>query len=530
MDDQDRPRPPLGRTQGWDPVWQRAVPPTIGARMAPVAVFLVALVAYVRTLLPGIAFDDWGEMQTVPAVMGIAHPTGYPTYIIAARLFEILPFGSIAYRSNLFSAVLVSLALATLSWTAIRLGVRPAIAAGAALATGAVGTVWAAATVAEVNPLHLFLMALLLDRVLAWADRSRPVDLALCGLIAGLALGNHLLTLFVAPFLAVFALWSGKRAIAERPLLLFLPILTLLLGLTVYAYIPLAARFEPPLAYNHPTTLDAFLFLVTGTQFRAQELSVANGDSLRTTVDAMPSLIGLLLARGAVVLPVAGAAGLVVLLVRRPALALSLLGILLVGANIWANYLRLEHYLLVPFLVLGLGAAVALEAVARSGTSRLPSGAGRIAGPVTIAGGLAAAILITVASLPAADRSDDHTGDDYVATITTQLPQNAAILTFWGASTPLWHAQLVRGERPDVLVVDDTNIVYDFGGTREERMLQLVCQRPVYILRPSEVDLVPTRAEFTLKASFSALVGIGSPSGATPLTVYRVIAAADTCG
>ncbi|HEY5628361.1 MAG TPA: DUF2723 domain-containing protein, partial [Candidatus Limnocylindrales bacterium] len=217
--DQDKPRPSLGRPQGWDPVWQRAVPPSIGARMAPVVVFLVALVAYLRTLLPGQAFDDWGEMQSVPHLLGIAHPTGYPTYILSAHLFELLPFGSIAFRANLFSAVLVSLTLATLCWTATRLGVRPAIAAAVALATGATGTVWAAATVAEVNPLHLFLMALLLDRVLAWADRTRPLDLALCGLITGLSLGNHLLTMFVAPFLAVFAVWSGKAALAKQPLL-----------------------------------------------------------------------------------------------------------------------------------------------------------------------------------------------------------------------------------------------------------------------------------------------------------------------
>ncbi|HEY4752378.1 MAG TPA: DUF2723 domain-containing protein, partial [Candidatus Limnocylindrales bacterium] len=142
-------------------MWQRPVQPSMGDRLAPVVVFVVALAAYVRTLMPGQAFDDWGEMQTVPHVLGIAHPTGYPTYILAAHLFELLPIGSIAYRSNLFSGVLVALAMASLTWTAVRLGVRPVVAGAAALATGAVGTVWAAATVAEVNPLHLALIALL---------------------------------------------------------------------------------------------------------------------------------------------------------------------------------------------------------------------------------------------------------------------------------------------------------------------------------------------------------------------------------
>jgi len=528
--DQDRPRPSLGRPQGWDPVWQRAVPPTAGARLAPVVVFVVALIAYVRTLLPGIAFDDWGEMQSVPHVLGIAHPTGYPTYILAARLFEILPFGSIAYRSNLFSAVLVSLTLATLTWTAIRLGVRPAIAGGVALATGAVGTLWAAATVAEVNPLHLFFMAALLDRALAWADSSRPMDLALCGLITGLSLGNHLLTLFVAPFIALFALWSGKRAIAEQPLLLVLPFVTLLVGLTVYAYIPLAARFDPVLPYNHPTTFDGFFALVSGQQFRAQEQGIWSLDSVGVTLKALPDLVGLVLGRGAVVLPIAGLLGLLVLLVRRPALALALVGILVMSADVWSNYLRLEHYLLVPFMVLGLGAAVALEAGARAGTERLPGMAGRVASPVAIGGALVIAVLLVAVSLPAADRSSNHGGDDYVATMSQQLPQNAAIFAFWGASTPLWHMQHVLGQRPDVLIVDDTNVVWEPGGTREERMLTMVCDRPVFVLRDYESELDSVRKEFTLKPAFNVVVGIGGPVATTTLTVYRVVAAADTCG
>lgn len=527
--DRDRPRPSLGRPQGWDPVWERPVAPSIGARLAPVTVFLVALFVYVRTLLPGQAFDDWGEMQSVPSLLGISHPTGYPTYMLSAHLFELLPLGSVAHRANLFSAVVVAIALATLAWTAVRLGVRPAIAAAAALATGAVGTVWASATVAEVNSLHLMLMALLLDRAVAWADGNQALDLALCGLITGLALGNHLLTLFVAPFLALFALWSGKRTLAERPALLFLPILTVLLGLTVYAYIPLAARADPPLAYNHPTTLSGVVFLVTGSQFRSQETGIVGPESIGTMLGAAPALVGLIVERGALLVPLAGVVGIGVLVVRRPSLGLALAGILLAGADVWANYQRLEHYLLVPFLVLGLGAAVALEGLARSASNALPGATGRAAGRAGTAAAIAMACVVGVVSLPSADLSSNHGGDDYVATVTSKLPQDAAILSFWGASTPLWYAQHVRGLRPDVLVVDDTNIVYDTKGTREDRIASLICQRPVYILRPEERELAPTRARFTLDPAFGVTVGIEAPIAAFPITVYRVTAPSGMC-
>src|SRR4029453_17532564 len=123
----------------------------------------------------------WGEMQSVPHVLGVAHPTGYPSYILLAWLFELVPLGSVAWRANLLSAVCVAVALGSLTAIGPRLGVRPVLAALAALATGAVATVWSSAVVAEVNPLHLALMALLMQRSPAWADDPRLRDLALGG-------------------------------------------------------------------------------------------------------------------------------------------------------------------------------------------------------------------------------------------------------------------------------------------------------------------------------------------------------------
>ncbi len=235
----------------------------------------------------------------------------------------------------------------------------------AAVATGAIGTIWASAVVAEVNALHLALIALLVNRSLAWADERRTRDLALGGLLIGLSLGNHLLTAFVAPFFVLFALWAGRRTLLERKWLILAPAAAVLAGLAVYAYIPIAASLEPPLPYNHPTTVDAFWFLVTGEQFRGQYEGLFTTSSLGVLVDALPKLWTTTLAQATAVVPIVGLAGIAILVVRRTAFGLACVGALLVGIGIWANYLRLEHYLLVPWLLLGLGAAVAVEGAAR---------------------------------------------------------------------------------------------------------------------------------------------------------------------
>ncbi len=507
---------------------------------APAAVFAIALLVYLRTLLPGMAFDDWGEMQTVPHVLGIPHPTGYPTYVLTAWLFELLPVGSIAFRANLLSAVCIALAMGLLTSILQRLDVRPAIAAVAALATGFTGTLWASAEVAEVNPLHVLFIALIAERALAWAEAPRLRDLALGGLLIGLSLGNHVLTAFVAPFLVLFVLWAGRRQLIEHPAWLLAPVVTLALGLSVYAYLPIAASFHPPLPYNDPVTFDRFRFLVMGEQFRGQYGDLFTTTDIGPYLASLPDLWRLAVDRATIFVPALGLAGLVLLLWRRPAVALACGGILVLGTYVWASYLRLEHYLLVPWLVIGIGAGVAVEAGARS-LGRLldawvgprggsPAGTLRTA-PTTIAvvAGAVLAIALVAVNLPSADRSGDHSADAYVDAVFAALPQGSAILSYWGASAPLWHATLVEGRRPDILVVDDTNIVYEGWGTREKRIASLICTRPVFIIHLSEAELAPTREQFRLTQVARVFIAGGTPTATAYAPLYRVDPLAGTC-
>jgi hypothetical protein len=503
--------------------------------IGPLIVAGGAFVVYLRTLMPGIAFGDWAEMQTVPHIFGIAHPTGYPTYILLAWLTELIPIGSVALRANILSAVLVSAALAIATAISIRLGVRPLVAIAAGIATAAVGTIWAAATVAEVNPLHLFFAAAILHRALVWEARRRVVDLFIGGLLVGLSLGNHLLTVFIAPFIALFVLWAGRREIIARPWILLAAGVATLLGLSVYLYIPIAASRSPALPYNHPTTLDAVWWLVSGTQFRGQ-FDFLSADGPGRFIESLPTLWSLLVSRATPVLPILGFAGLAVLVWRRPAFGLMCAAILVLGLYVWANYLELEHYLLVPWLVLGIGAAVALDAIAdglwagaaRVGLGSMPgrdSSMGRshaIAGLAVGAVGLVLALVLGLTNWRAADRSGDQSGSAYVATVMSALPQGAAILSEWDASTPLWHGQQVLGLRPDVLVVDDTNIVYDGWVTRERRIESLICERPVFMIRLRDSDLVPTAREFRVMPFLSVRVAFGGPSAVAERPVVRV--------
>ena len=483
--------------------------------------------------MPGIAFGDWGEMQSVSHVLGVAHPTGYPTYIILGWFAQLVPIGSVAVRLNFLSAIFVAGTVAAATAISMRLGVRPLIAMAGALTLGVVGTVWAAATVAEVNPLHLFLTALVFHRALVWADLRRPRDLAVGGLLVGLALGNHLLTLFIAPFVVVYVAWAGRRELLARPWLVGVAALAGLAGAAVYLYIPLAAAGDPPLPYNHPTDLASVVWLVSGTQFRGQ-FDFLSPKGPGDFIAALPALWKLLADRSTAIVPLLGGIGLAILLLRRPTFALLMAVVLFFGLYIWANYLELEHYLLVPWLILAIGLSVAIEEIARALGSALgpssslaaaagpPSRLTGVTGSIVAVTALALAVVLATLNWDAADRSTDHSGDDYVSAVFDALPPNAAIVSFWDASTPLWHGEFVEGRRPDILIVDDTNIVYEGWVTRERRIATLICDRPVFILRPSDAELEPTRQDYTVTPFLTVRIALGGPSAAAEKTIYRV--------
>ena len=58
----------------------------VGRLLPPLIVGVIAFVAIRQTMLPGVDFWDTGELQTVGPLMGTAHPTGFPTYVLLAWL------------------------------------------------------------------------------------------------------------------------------------------------------------------------------------------------------------------------------------------------------------------------------------------------------------------------------------------------------------------------------------------------------------------------------------------------------------
>lgn len=73
---------------------------------------LLILIVYIITLAPSVMEIDTGELATVQALLGIAHPTGYPLFTMIGYLFFKIPLPlTKIYQANLLAALYCTAAL-----------------------------------------------------------------------------------------------------------------------------------------------------------------------------------------------------------------------------------------------------------------------------------------------------------------------------------------------------------------------------------------------------------------------------------
>src|SRR5438128_8836804 len=78
-------------------------------------VFFASLFLYSWTVAPTVTLVDSGELIFAARSLGVAHPPGFPLYVLLAHAFTWLPFGSVAARVNVASAVFAAVAAAMLT-------------------------------------------------------------------------------------------------------------------------------------------------------------------------------------------------------------------------------------------------------------------------------------------------------------------------------------------------------------------------------------------------------------------------------
>lgn len=514
---------------------------SLAAAAAPILVGIVAFGLARSVLLPGQGFWDTGEFQAVPPVLGTAHPTGYPSYVILGWLatLALTPVGEAALRMNLLSALLLAAAAGLMVVLVRQLTGRTSVAVGAGLLLVLTPIPWRMGGFADPHTLHLALMAGLLVLLVGWERRrhagSPRADhwLVASAALYGAMLGNHTLTILLAPGIALFVLAVDRR-ILRRPRLVAV-CAGALIGTTVALYLelPIRAAMDAPLVYGHPDTWDGFWYVVLGEQFRG-DLVNPFGDLGRKAAD-LAKIAGDQLGILAVAVP----AAFLLTAMRRPRFAILTGTWLAVICWFAASYTNgaIDRYYLGPALIviawLGVAAGLLVEALLPAAGDE--EGADWTAGPdpgvppVQTAGRprlgarVLAAVLAVALVLPAAlaapatasdvDMSHDTRARDWSRWALGTVGADAVVISWWSFSTPLWYRTVVLGERPDVWVVDDRDRLDEDLGSVDDVIRANIALRPVYLVRRS--------AEISALEAAWILEIIPDPRGIQPL--YRVV-------
>jgi hypothetical protein len=479
-------------------------------RVVGLLVALTALLVYIRTLAPSTAFIDAGELSAVTWSLGIAHPSGYPLFTLLGWCFAHLPLPvAPVVRVNLMAALFCAAGVFVFFQVVAIFARRCAgdysqrseplvlaASAGASLLLAFSETYWSQAVSVEVYSLHVLLLGCILLAFLN-ANVSRdasssaepvgtlfPSDRrwAVFAFTVGLGFTNHLTTMLLAPALVTLYFveqrWNARswRRIGAM-------VLPFLLGLSVYAYLPLRASQQPELNWGDPVTLERFLNHVSGKQFRVWIFSSTEvaGRQIRYFLQSLPlehAYVGLALA----------VVGVIVLWRRARRLAILTI-VLFFSCVLYAiNYdiYDIDSYFLLAYVTVALWAGCALVWVGSRARDRWKWGTSQ-----------AAVLLVALGlvGLPvhfnAVDESKNTLVEDYTKNMFASLQPAAIVLSFqwdyWVSSS--YYRQIVLGERPDLVVIDKELLRRSWYLTQLERRYPWLMERSRAELEGYRVEL-----------------------------------------
>lgn len=420
---------------------QQVIPPLL----------LLALLggSFVLTLAPTLTWahagGDGGDLISAAYTLGIAHPPGYPTYVLLGKLFTLLPVGGVAYRLNVMSAVGAIVAAGALYTSLVKAArVRPGAAFVAALCLGWSALVWSQAVIAEVYAPALAFAAVVWLLIARGGQRGWRM----AALLLGLGLGMHLSMLLMLPAL----LWlMANLARPARGEWLWL-CAALLAGAAIYIYIPLRAAQWPPIEWGAPVTPERFWWLASGQLYRGYLFALPLAE--------WPGRVAVfagLLASGFTPLGVALAAGgLVTSAHRRWRMPLVLLfsayALFALGYNTTDSYVYLLPAWFAVAFAVGLGADGLLAALP-SPSLRRATGALLILLPAWLGW----------QGLHTQDLRSDHAAVDFGTQVMDAAAPGAVVVAADERHVfALWYFRTVAQRRTDLSVVASGLVGYDW--------------------------------------------------------------------
>jgi len=258
---------------------------TLSAILALVLAIMMRLI-YGYRVCPVLAVGDSGELATASWTNGVAHPPGYPLFVLLGRWFTHMNFHSPssvfeegifdpAFRMNMMSLWLGVATVLVVYFILARALKNPFAAFLGAFIFGTGRTFLSQSLIGEVYTLHGLIIALMFYALLLIDEKPTGVRLCFLALLFGLGLSNHAsILLMVIPTFIFVVMAIIVKGVRIRKNLLISMLVFFVIGLLPYLYLPIASSQDPYLDWGNPENPVSFYKVVTRAEFRQIKESI----------------------------------------------------------------------------------------------------------------------------------------------------------------------------------------------------------------------------------------------------------------
>ncbi|NBR68588.1 MAG: DUF2723 domain-containing protein [Verrucomicrobia bacterium] len=289
--------------------------------------WLLSQTVYFLTTQPNVGLLDSGEFLTASVHVGVPHPTGYPLWTILSHLFTLFPIGNGAWEVNLFSGFCTAIAVGlvalilsnSLRWAGVRDVIAQILGAGWAVALAFSVSMWSQAVIAEVYGLHSLMVMFYVWVLYRWLRAPEWTNgLAWSAFFFSLGMSDHHLMISMAPLPVMVMVLRRRDLLAEGMLYLciaaalvywgfgsisgdqptwhssirflysvgvalviwmlvkrslpnwrtgLLLLAAVAIGLSPYAYMPMASSTNPPMNWGFTSTKEGFFYSINRSQY-----------------------------------------------------------------------------------------------------------------------------------------------------------------------------------------------------------------------------------------------------------------------
>ncbi len=228
----------------------------------PLFLFFSTLLVYLHNLSPSVYGGDVGDLVSAASVFGVAHPPGYPLFTFLGILINFLPINATpAFKVGILSAVFSAFSVYFVYFTILRLTKNTMLSVFTSFYIAFFYIFWLYAEVAEVFALNTFFATTLLYFAISYYKTKKEKYFYFLSFAFGLALTNHHTIVLIIPSLLLL-IYKANKSIFVNWRIIVKGFLLVLLGFSVYLYVPLAALKQPPINWDNAININNFLRLL----------------------------------------------------------------------------------------------------------------------------------------------------------------------------------------------------------------------------------------------------------------------------